>query len=75
MTLLIEALVVGFFVSVFGLIISTLIMYLSDKDFSITNYPFWKYVVLSYFVTGFLFHILCEITGINKWYCIQRTTN
>lgn len=75
MTLLIEALVVGLFVSIFGFIISTSIMYISHKNFSITNYPFWKYVVLSYFITGFLFHISCEFTGVNKWYCIQRTAD
>ena len=66
-----EAIIVGLFTSIFGFIVSTIIMYMSDKNFSIEKYNFWKYILLSYFITGFLFHITCQITGINKWYCVN----
>ena len=66
-----EAFIVGIFTSIFGFIISTIIMYFSDKNFSIEKYHFWKFVFLGFFITGFLFHITCEITGVNKWYCVN----
>ena len=71
MNFIIEAFIVGILTSIFGFIISTSIMYFSNKNFSIEKFHFWKSVLFSYFITSFLFHIVCEITGINKWYCVN----
>lgn len=68
---LLEALIVGILTAIFGFIISTLIMFFSIKDFSREKYQYWYYILLSYFITGFLFHLICEATGINKWYCVN----
>lgn len=65
--LIVEALVVGLITGIVGLIISTAFM-LPSKDFSL-NYHFWTQVLVSFFLTGFLIHLICEATGINKWYC------
>ena len=67
-TLLKEAMVVGVVTAIFGLVISTLFM-LQSKDFSFQKYDFWPRVMLSYFVTGFLLHMIFEKTGANSWYC------
>lgn len=68
MHLIIESLLVGLGVAIFGFIISTLMMY-TDKNFSFKKYHFWWQIILSYFVTGFLFHLIAELLKINKWYC------
>ena len=68
---LLEALIVGIFTTIFGFIISTVMMYLFVTDFSFKKYHYWHYIVSSYFITGFLFHIICEATNINKWYCVN----
>jgi len=66
--LLTEALIVGVATAVLGLILSTLFM-LTSKDFSFKKYHFWPQVLGAFFLTGFLIHIGCEMTGVNKWYC------
>ena len=33
----------------------------------LTRFTFLNQVSL--FVVGFLFHVICELTGINTWYC------
>lgn len=66
--LIVEALIVGLITGILGLIISTAFM-LPSKDFSLKKYHFWPQVLLSFFLTGFLIHLICETTGINKWYC------
>jgi hypothetical protein len=66
---LLEALIVGIFTAILGFIISTVMMVLKVKDFSLEKYHYWHFILLSYFITGFLFHIICECIRINKWYC------
>lgn len=69
MGLFIEVVAVGFITAILGFIVSTIMMVLLSKKFSVEKYHFWWQVMLSYFITGCLIHILCELSGINKWYC------
>ena len=71
MQLLIEAACVGVMVVIMGFIIS----FILSKFFS-TNLPAicktWNknhIMEISLFLTGFFLHIICEFTGLNKWYC------
>jgi len=57
-TVITESIIVGI-----GLIV---LYYLIDYSLQFLNYKFPQYIVL--FVSGFIFHILCEYTGINLWY-------
>lgn len=66
---LVEALIVGIATAIVGFIISTLFMYIRDRSFRLENYKFWPYVLLSYFLTGVVIHIMFEMFGGNKWYC------
>ena len=70
MKLLIEALVVG----VATVIIGTLVGFIIGKYFSSSNLPkickTWNknhIMEICLFLTGFILHILCEFSGINKW--------
>lgn len=64
-----EALFVGLLTGIVGLIVSTAMMVLFECDFQWKKYTFWHWVLLSYMITGFLIHVLCEKTLLNKWYC------
>ena len=68
MHIILEALIVGIVVGIFGFIISTSLMFM-NKNFSLKKYYFWKRVLFSYILTGFLFHLVAELSGVNKWYC------
>lgn len=69
--LLIEALVVGFIVVFIGTFVSKF----TSKYFKVElpkECKDWnkKYIMeISLFTTGFLTHLICEFTNINKWYC------
>jgi hypothetical protein len=69
--LLLEACVVG----VLTVIVGSVVGYLLGMLFS-NNLPKickeWNknhIMELSLFITGFIIHILCELSGINGWYC------
>ena len=68
MHIILEALIVGIVVGIFGFIISTSLMFM-NKNFTLKKYYFWKWVLFSYILTGFLFHLVAELSGVNKWYC------
>lgn len=59
-----EMVVVGLMTAFIGSVISYLFMGKEAKEFK-----HWKSVWGSLFVTGVLIHFLCEVLGINKWYC------
>ena len=61
--LLIEAVAVGVLVVLLGYVVVYFMESMKlkiDKD---------KQMIIGFFVLGFLTHILCEFTGVNKWYC------
>jgi hypothetical protein len=64
MQLLKEIIAVGFLTLLIGLIVSRVMMGKEAEHFK-----HWPQVAASYFITGALIHIICEATGINKWYC------
>ena len=71
--LLIEAIIVGAGLVVMGLVITTLYFkYIKDVN---EMYKLCRELyrdntlMIIFFISGFLFHIFCEITNINKWYC------
>ena len=68
MKLVKELLAVGLGFGLLGLVISTAFMFLSPK-FKLSEYHFWWQVFLSSALTGAIFHLVCEATNINKWYC------
>jgi hypothetical protein len=61
--LLIEAIAVGLLVVLLGYVVVYFMESMKlkiDKD---------KQMIIGFFMLGFLTHILCEFTGVNKWYC------
>ena len=64
----IEGIFVGLATMILGTFLSVLAMY-SSKDFKISKIDFWPSMLITNFLTGFLIHIICQWTGINKWYC------
>ncbi len=68
-----EAFAVGLSTAFIGLFMSTLFMFIfSKKKFNLGRYTFWPQVFLSYFVTGFIIHLIYEWTGMNKKFCCNR---
>ena len=71
MKLLIEAVVVGIGVVIIG----TLVGYVVGKCLSIDLPKLCKewnknhIMEISLFLTGVIFHLLCEFSGLNRWYC------
>lgn len=68
MLLIKEVIFVGIITAIFGFLISTGLMFF-NKDFKLAEYHFWPQVMLGYFITGMIIHILFEMLGFNKWYC------
>ena len=71
MKLLVEAVVVG----IATVIIGTVVGFVMGKYFS-SNLPkickSWNknhVMEICLFLTGFLLQLLCEFSGVNKWYC------
>ena len=67
MHFLLEALFVGICTMIFGYIISYIMMGKAARDFE-----HWNRVLLSYFLTGVVAHVVFEITGLNKKYCDSK---
>lgn len=62
--LLIEAIVVGLGLIVVGLSVSA-----AMKGSRKVDREAWYAMARALFVSGFLFHVLCEVAGVNAWYC------
>lgn len=69
-TLLIEAGVVGLATIVVGVVVALSLKNLFKLNMPISHKNINKNnMVMLLFITGFLIHIICEISGLNKWYC------
>ena len=66
MKLLVESIVVGVITVAIGTIVGVVL----DKLVKVSKKINKKYVTfICLFFTGLLIHLICEFTGINKWYC------
>ncbi len=66
-SLFVEALVVGLIVLVFGVALH----YISLKTYGSHDLNDVKIYGAHLFLIGVAVHLLCEFTGINKWYCVN----
>jgi hypothetical protein len=62
--LLFEAFIVG----LLNVIIGGGISYISMGEKAKT-FEYWPRVLISFFITGVVIHLFCELTGLNKSYC------
>lgn len=72
---LIEGVVVGILTVLLGIMIGYIIyrMINNKKNIDeITSRGHYIPIIIALFITGFSFHIFCEIFGINAWYCNER---
>ena len=71
MKLLLEAVVVGIATVVVGSVVGFILGKLMGQDLPAECKKWNKNHImeLSLFITGFLIHVLCELVGVNKWYC------
>ena len=63
-----EVISVGIGTVILGLAVRYVVAVYYEKinpDFIFSNKGMW----LSLFLTGALLHSICEVSGINKWYC------
>ena len=72
--LLIEAIVVGIGLVIMGSIVALLVGCFYQKPVlpkACASYNEYYVMEFTLFVTGFLFHLLCEVSGINSWYLVN----
>ena len=65
-TLFTETLFVGFLTCIIGFIISYISMKINSPD---VIFEHWNSLLLTFFITGVIIHLLCEYLGINSYYC------
>jgi ABC-type antimicrobial peptide transport system permease subunit len=68
-----EAVIVGFMTLVVGLAVSWAFSQTSSTKEKLPKGSIPK-MALALFITGFLIHVLCEQTGINRMYCESKQT-
>lgn len=62
-----EAIFVGFLTVIVGTLISSL--FKGNVPSKCRNWNKNHVMEWSLFITGFVIHMICEYSGINKWYC------
>jgi len=70
MNLLFEAFVVGLGIAIMGFIVSSIIgLFTNNKKSDTRDWNKYYIMEIALFLTGFIFHLVCELLGINTWYC------
>ena len=59
----------GFMIGLVTLIIGFIIKFIIDYLFKPKDDNKYYIFIIILFITGFIAHIICQYTGINKWYC------
>ena len=68
-----EAVAVGSATTVLGLLVSLVMIYLRHSDqLQTIKKNDWLMMGVALFVTGSLFHIIAEMTGVNSAFCTIR---
>jgi ABC-type antimicrobial peptide transport system permease subunit len=62
-----EALIVGCITAIIGLIVTYSLTVFKTDNFNVVLD--WEHIIFPFFATGFLFHLLAEWFGANKYYC------
>jgi hypothetical protein len=72
--LTIEAIFVGLGTVILGVIMKYIVSKYSKSSLPIVCKKWNKNYIMeiTLFLIGFTFHVLCEITGVNDWYCKNR---
>lgn len=65
--LLLEASVVGA-----GLVVLYMVVYLLTMLLTKDSTLKFGVLMVQLFVAGFAFHVICEYTNVNEWYCVNR---
>jgi hypothetical protein len=58
----------AFIVGILNIIVGFIVSYISMGN-SAKNFQHWNQLLLTFFISGVLIHLLCEVTGLNKRYC------
>ena len=70
MQLLYEAIAIGFLVVIVGIVISKVIgMFHKGTKAACKDWNKNHVMELTLFLIGVSVHLLCELSGINQWYC------
>jgi ribosomal protein S24E len=70
--IMIEAIVVGIITIIIGHISRYVLNKIYNSEENINIYENWNknYIMeKKLFITGFLTHIICQVSGMNHWYC------
>jgi|LakMenEpi03Aug12_release.lakeMendotaPanAssembly.Ray.scaffolds.fasta_scaffold2514686_1 hypothetical protein len=65
---ILELISVGVLTMIIGFIIEAIYMYISKKK-NINKRKNLKSLLFCLFITGVSIHFICQISGINNWYC------
>jgi hypothetical protein len=69
-TMLIQAIAMGTITLIIGTIIFKLSLKGKEKEIEYNYFKNKPYGInIAFFMTGFVIHVLLDITGFNKWYC------
>ena len=70
---LLNALTTSLLVMIFGLVITYIIMYITNKE-AIYNFEHWTSVSVSFFLTGLIVFSLNEYFGLTEMYIEKKRT-